>query len=117
MKYMAKNREGKYFKESLFQPEHPKPGDEGCLAPGFHKDETTGEIVNDEGDIFDEAYNLIVKAPDEAYKKGLAIAERQNREWNKNWPQETIEEMARFYAHKFRTEAQQKEKEARKKKK
>lgn len=57
--------------------EPPKPGMKGYLEPGFSFNER-GEIVDGEGNVYDEAYNLVRAAPSE----GLKIARRQHPDWS-----------------------------------
>ncbi|RJQ28819.1 hypothetical protein C4571_02900 [Candidatus Parcubacteria bacterium] len=101
----------KSFRKSLFSPENPRPGEEGYLEPGFRRNEA-GEIVDELGNVYDEAYNLIREALSEEYKQGLEAARREAE--GKNWPESQIQQMARFRAHQIKKGKELREKEEKK---
>ena len=53
-------------------PADPKPGEKGYLHPEFYRNER-GEILDAEGNIYDENLNLVKEAPSE----GLLLARKQ----------------------------------------
>ena len=96
---MAKSPDNLYFKKSLFQPENPKLGEEGYLAPGYHRN-AEGKIFDDEGNEYDENGNIIKEALFPEYKRGLEIARAEHPDW----PDKELKPLADIYARKVRQE-------------
>ena len=54
----------------------PIPGEKGYLEPEFHRDEK-GRIVDEEGNVYNEHYQLIEKAAPSALEKEIERLKKQ----------------------------------------
>jgi len=87
---MGREQGERYFKKSLFQPDNPKPGEEGYLRPGFIRNEK-GEVIEEAtGNIVDEMSGEVIK---EKPSEGLLMAREQHPDWKDN----ELMELARIY--------------------